>query len=77
MKRYGRRRRRLAARKRCRKCSAWLPNRHLPYEAGSTTAPALHRGTHATKNRALVSGGGKALALKGTGRARGLSRNPL
>jgi len=43
------------------------------YQAG------LRRGTHATKNRALVSGGGKKpWKQKGTGRARaGSTRSPL
>jgi large subunit ribosomal protein L4 len=55
------------------------PNRHLLYEAVKYFRAARHRGTHATKNRALVSGGGKKpWRQKGTGRARvGSSRNPL
>ncbi len=55
------------------------PNRHLLYEAVKHYRARLHRGTHATKNRALVSGGGKKpWRQKGTGRARvGSSRNPL
>jgi large subunit ribosomal protein L4 len=55
------------------------PNRHLLYEAVKHFRAGLHRGTHATKNRALVSGGGKKpWRQKGTGRARvGSSRNPL
>ena len=55
------------------------PNRHLLYEAVKHYRAQLHRGTHATKNRALVSGGGKKpWRQKGTGRARvGSSRNPL
>ena len=55
------------------------PNRHLLYEAVKHYRALLHRGTHATKNRALVSGGGKKpWRQKGTGRARvGSSRNPL
>jgi large subunit ribosomal protein L4 len=55
------------------------PNRHLLYEAVKHFRAAQHRGTHATKNRALVSGGGvKPWRQKGTGRARvGSSRNPL
>jgi large subunit ribosomal protein L4 len=55
------------------------PNRHLMYEAVKHYRAQLHRGTHATKNRALVSGGGKKpWRQKGTGRARvGSSRNPL
>jgi large subunit ribosomal protein L4 len=55
------------------------PNRHLLYEAVKQYRAGLRRGTHATKNRALVSGGGKKpWRQKGTGRARvGSSRNPL
>jgi large subunit ribosomal protein L4 len=55
------------------------PNRHLLYEAVKHYRAQFHRGTHATKNRALVSGGGKKpWRQKGTGRARvGSSRNPL
>lgn len=55
------------------------PNRHLLYEAVKHYRALRHRGTHATKNRALVSGGGKKpWRQKGTGRARvGSSRNPL
>jgi large subunit ribosomal protein L4 len=55
------------------------PNRHLLYEAVKHYRAERHRGTHATKNRALVSGGGKKpWRQKGTGRARvGSSRNPL
>jgi large subunit ribosomal protein L4 len=55
------------------------PNRHLLYEAVKHYRAERHRGTHATKNRALVSGGGaKPWRQKGTGRARvGSSRNPL
>ncbi|HEY7821176.1 MAG TPA: 50S ribosomal protein L4 [Vicinamibacteria bacterium] len=55
------------------------PNRHLLYEAVKHHRALRHRGTHMTKNRALVSGGGKKpWRQKGTGRARvGSSRNPL
>ncbi len=55
------------------------PNRHLLYEAVKHYRARSHRGTHATKNRALVRGGGaKPWRQKGTGRARvGSSRNPL
>jgi large subunit ribosomal protein L4 len=55
------------------------PNRHLLYEAVRQYRASLRRGTHATKGRALVSGGGrKPWRQKGTGRARvGSSRNPL
>lgn len=56
-----------------------VPNRHLLYEAVKHYRALRHRGTHATKNRAAVSGGGKKpWRQKGTGRARvGSSRNPL
>ncbi|HSF20120.1 MAG TPA: 50S ribosomal protein L4 [Vicinamibacteria bacterium] len=55
------------------------PNRHVMYEAVKHFRATSRRGTHATKNRALVSGGGKKpWRQKGTGRARvGSSRNPL
>lgn len=55
------------------------PNRHLLYEAVKQYRARHHRGTHSTKNRAVVSGGGaKPWRQKGTGRARvGSSRNPL
>ena len=55
------------------------PNRHVLYEAVKHYRAQIRRGTHATKNRALVSGGGKKpWRQKGTGRARvGSSRNPL
>lgn len=55
------------------------PNQHVLYEAVKQFQAGLRRGTHATKNRALVSGGGKKpWRQKGTGRARvGSSRNPL
>ncbi len=55
------------------------PNGHLLYEAVRQRRAGLRRGTHATKNRALVSGGGKKpWRQKGTGRARvGSTRNPL
>jgi large subunit ribosomal protein L4 len=55
------------------------PNRHLLYEAVKHYRASSHRGTHATKNRALVRGGGhKPWRQKGTGRARvGSTRNPL
>lgn len=54
-------------------------NRHLLYEAVRHYRAHHRRGTHATKNRALVSGGGrKPWRQKGTGRARvGSIRNPL
>ncbi|GMR23365.1 MAG: 50S ribosomal protein L4 [Acidobacteriota bacterium] len=55
------------------------PNRHLLYEAVKHYRAGQHRGTHATKNRAAVRGGGKKpWRQKGTGRARvGSARTPL
>ena len=55
------------------------PNTHLVYEAVKQYRAGGARGTHATKNRALVSGSGKKpWRQKGTGRARaGETRNPL
>ncbi len=52
---------------------------HLVYEVVKAYLAGLRRGTHATKNRALVSGGGrKPWKQKGTGRARvGSTRSPL
>jgi large subunit ribosomal protein L4 len=54
-------------------------NAHLLYEAVKEYRARARRGTHATKNRALVSGSGrKPWRQKGTGRARvGETRNPL
>ena len=54
-------------------------NKHLLYEAVKQYRAGARRGTHATKNRALVSGSGKKpWRQKGTGRARvGETRNPL
>jgi large subunit ribosomal protein L4 len=54
-------------------------NHHLLYEAVKQYRAGARRGTHMTKNRALVSGTGrKPWRQKGTGRARvGESRNPL
>ncbi len=54
-------------------------NEHLIYEAVKQYRAGSRRGTHMTKNRALVSGSGKKLwKQKGTGRARiGSLRNPL
>ncbi len=47
------------------------PNRHLLYEAVKHDRAGQHRGTHATKTRAQVRGGGKKpWRQKGTGRAR-------
>jgi large subunit ribosomal protein L4 len=55
------------------------PNAHLVYEAVKEYRAGARRGTHMTKNRALVSGSGKKpWRQKGTGRARvGETRNPL
>jgi large subunit ribosomal protein L4 len=54
-------------------------NGHLVYEAVKQYRAGARRGTHMTKNRALVSGSGrKPWRQKGTGRARvGETRNPL
>jgi len=54
-------------------------NPHLIYEAVKQYRAGGRRGTHMTKNRALVSGSGKKpWRQKGTGRARvGEIRNPL
>ncbi len=54
-------------------------NDHLLYEAVKQYRAGGRRGTHMTKNRALVSGTGKKpWKQKGTGRARiGSVRNPL
>jgi large subunit ribosomal protein L4 len=54
-------------------------NHHLLYEAVKQYRAGARRGTHMTKNRALVSGTGKKpWRQKGTGRARvGEARNPL
>jgi hypothetical protein len=55
------------------------PNEHLMWEAVKQYRAGGRRGTHMTKNRALVSGTGKKpWRQKGTGRARvGEARNPL
>jgi large subunit ribosomal protein L4 len=55
------------------------PNAHLVYEAVKQYRAGGRRGTHMTKNRALVSGTGKKpFRQKGTGRARaGEARSPL
>ncbi len=55
------------------------PNRHLLYEAVKHFRARQRRGTHATKTRGLVSGGGrKPWRQKGTGRARvGSTRTPI
>lgn len=54
-------------------------NKSLLFAAVKHYLDGLRQGTHATKNRALVSGGGKKpWRQKGTGRARvGSSRNPI
>jgi large subunit ribosomal protein L4 len=54
-------------------------NQHLLYEAVKHQRAGARRGTHMTKNRALVSGSGrKPWKQKGTGRARvGEIRTPL
>jgi large subunit ribosomal protein L4 len=54
-------------------------NQHLLYEAVKQHRAGARRGTHMTKNRALVAGTGKKpWKQKGTGRARiGSVRNPL
>ncbi len=54
-------------------------NAHLVYESVKQYRAGARRGTHMTKNRALVSGSGKKpWRQKGTGRARvGETRNPL
>jgi large subunit ribosomal protein L4 len=54
-------------------------NEHLLYEAVKQYQAGARAGTHATKNRALVSGSGrKPWRQKGTGRARvGETRTPL
>jgi large subunit ribosomal protein L4 len=54
-------------------------NPHLVYEAVKQYRAGARRGTHMTKNRALVSGTGKKpFRQKGTGRARaGEARSPL
>src|SRR6201991_5237013 len=54
-------------------------NTHLIWESVVRANASVRQGTHATKNRALVSGSGKKpWRQKGTGRARvGEIRNPL
>lgn len=55
------------------------PNKSVVYEEVRRFLASLRAGTHATKTRSLVSGGGKKpWKQKGTGRARvGSSRNPI
>lgn len=54
------------------------PNKHVLFEAVIMQRASLRQGTHKTKNRAEVSGGGrKPWRQKGTGRARqGSIRSP-
>ncbi|HET7628989.1 MAG TPA: 50S ribosomal protein L4 [Bacillales bacterium] len=54
------------------------PNEHVLYEAVVMQQASLRQGTHATKNRSAVRGGGaKPWRQKGTGRARqGSIRSP-
>lgn len=55
------------------------PREHLLYEVVQSQQASRRAGTHATKTRGLVSGGGtKPWRQKGTGRARaGSSRSPI
>lgn len=55
------------------------PNTHLLYQAVRTYLSNKRQGTHKTKERSEISGGGKKpFRQKGTGRARqGTSRSPL
>ena len=55
------------------------PHEHAMYQAVQAQLAHSRQGTHASKNRKLVSGGGiKPFRQKGTGRARaGTSRSPL
>jgi len=55
------------------------PRQHLVYEVVTAYLAGLRQGTHSTKTRGLVSGGGKKpWRQKGTGRARvGSTRSPL
>lgn len=54
------------------------PNKHVLFEAVIMQRASMRQGTHKTKNRAEVSGGGrKPWRQKGTGRARqGSIRSP-
>ncbi|MCX7896206.1 MAG: 50S ribosomal protein L4 [Thermoanaerobaculum sp.] len=58
---------------------AYPPRPHLVWEVVKAYLASLRRGTHATKTRGMVSGGGKKpWRQKGTGRARhGSIRSPL
>ena len=60
-------------------CFAAKVNKSLLFAAVKHYLDGLRQGTHATKNRSQVSGGGKKpWRQKGTGRARvGSSRNPI
>jgi large subunit ribosomal protein L4 len=55
------------------------PNQQVLYDVVNAQRASMRQGTHATKTRALVSGGGKKpWKQKGTGRARhGSIRSPL
>jgi len=55
-----------------------IPNKHCVYLAVSSEMASIRQGTHSSKTRAEVSGGGaKPWRQKGTGRARvGSIRNP-
>ncbi|MDV3167839.1 MAG: 50S ribosomal protein L4 [Candidatus Phytoplasma stylosanthis] len=55
------------------------PNKQVLYDVVNQQRAAMRQGTHCTKNRAAVSGGGrKPWAQKGTGNARhGSIRSPL
>ncbi|QTX02778.1 50S ribosomal protein L4 [Candidatus Phytoplasma luffae] len=55
------------------------PNQQVLYDVVNQQRAAMRQGTHSTKNRAVVSGGGKKpWAQKGTGNARhGSIRSPL
>ncbi|MFT2804956.1 MULTISPECIES: 50S ribosomal protein L4 [16SrI (Aster yellows group)] len=55
------------------------PNQQVLYDVVNAQRAAMRQGTHATKTRALVAGGGKKpWRQKGTGRARhGSIRSPL
>lgn len=56
-----------------------IPHEQVMFQAVQAQQTHLRHGTHATKNRARVTGGGKKpFRQKGTGRARaGTSRSPL
>ena len=53
------------------------PNNNVITDAVLMQRASMRQGTHAVKNRSAVSGGGKSLGVKGTGRARqGSIRSP-